>query len=575
MPSVGLEALDLSAPGELKKAEDLTAAVARALSGDGALHYRANVLTSGRQRFPSRAPHTNLQDHQVNARDLRGAADGVALRACHTSAEVYTVHQPEGDLARLLYEILEQFRVEALAPAPAAGVAANLRARFSAWSHEIVNDGLLESDLGLLIFATAQMCRARINLEPIEDRFNDYTEATRFGVADILGPYLVALRPAIHDQEAFATASLALIEALVEIVDVRKESQSGSKLSWGALAMIADNDPDTESLGDSGEEGASGGQSRNDYSVYESQFDRVRDANVLVPKTLQRNGREELDAVAARLKPLRSLLRRGVRTLFDFPVLGSWETELEEGSLDPRLLTRLIAGDTSHEIYRRLVPEFTPQAAVTFLIDCSGSMKSVVHDIAVLVDLFVRSLDEAGVAVEVLGYTTGSWNGGRCARQWVADGRPGNPGRLNETLHVVYKSQSTSWRRARSALGGLLSTHHFRESVDGEALAWAAGRLLTGPAPRRHLVLVCDGSPRDGATDLANGETYLERHLESVAAEIERSGAIHLSGVGIGHDLSTFMRNSCMVDPTHLLTAATARSVLKLLETRSSTYSIL
>ena len=105
----------------------------------------------------------------------------------------------------------------------------------------------------------------------------------------------------------------------------------------------------------------------------------------------------------------------------------------------------------------------------------------------------------------------------------------------------------------------------FREGVDGEAVAWAAGRLLDSPSPNRHLLLVCDGSPRDGATELANGEGYLDRHLQSVATELEDSGAINLAGIGIGHDLSGFLRHSRLVDPAALLELDTARSVLDLL----------
>jgi cobaltochelatase CobT len=42
----------------------------------------------------------------------------------------------------------------------------------------------------------------------------------------------------------------------------------------------------------------------------------------------------------------------------------------------------------------------------------------------VLVDVLVRALEQAGIASEVLGFTTGAWNGGRAQRDWAHAGRP-------------------------------------------------------------------------------------------------------------------------------------------------------
>ena len=49
-----------------------------------------------------------------------------------------------------------------------------------------------------------------------------------------------------------------------------------------------------------------------------------------------------------------------------------------------------------------------------------------------MVDVMARALEQAGVASEVLGFTTGAWNGGRAQRDWLRAGRPRHPGRLNE-----------------------------------------------------------------------------------------------------------------------------------------------
>ncbi|MFM7212108.1 MAG: cobaltochelatase CobT-related protein [Actinomycetota bacterium] len=162
----------------------------------------------------------------------------------------------------------------------------------------------------------------------------------------------------------------------------------------------------------------------------------------------------------------------------------------------------------------------------------------------------------------MLGYTTGAWSGGRPYREWLAAGRPAHPGRLNESLNLVFKDAATSWRRSRSALSGLLWTPTFREGIDGEALEWAHSRLRAIDAQRRYLLLVCDGSPMDGATALTNDEDYLDRHLIEVVESIEADPTVHLAGLGIGHDMSTYLRRSRVVDPDRILDRETARAIL-------------
>ena len=56
------------------------------------------------------------------------------------------------------------------------------------------------------------------------------------------------------------------------------------------------------------------------------------------------------------------------------------------------------------------------------------------------------------------------------ARQWIADGKRANPGRLNDLRHIVYKSADAPWRRARKNLGLMLREGLLKENIDGEAL---------------------------------------------------------------------------------------------------------
>src|SRR6185312_4021054 len=131
-------------------------------------------------------------------------------------------------------------------------------------------------------------------------------------------------------------------------------------------------------------------------------------------------------------------------------------------------------------------------AAVTFLVDCSGSMKQHAEGLAAFLDVLVRALERIEVPCEVLGYTTGAWNGGRALKDWRRSGTPENPGRLNELSHLVFKDAATPWRTGRPGLAAMLKSTLYREGIDGEAVRWALSRLETQGQERRILVVISD-----------------------------------------------------------------------------------
>lgn len=159
-----------------------------------------------------------------------------------------------------------------------------------------------------------------------------------------------------------------------------------------------------------------------------------------------------------------------------------------------------------------------------------------------------QGLAAGGHGNGILDFATGGWNGGRVHRDWVRQGRPQHPGRLNEVCHLVYKYADTPWRRARPNIAALLKPDLFREGIDGEALPWA-GRRMAGRAERRRvLVVVSDGSPMDTATQRANDEFYLDKHSKSAVSELRGRHGIEVYGLGVGLDLSPYYARCLAVD---------------------------
>jgi cobaltochelatase CobT len=309
---------------------------------------------------------------------------------------------------------------------------------------------------------------------------------------------------------------------------------------------------------------------RSTATVSTRAYDREVSAASLVRPALLVEYREQLDRGIAALGLNVTRLARDLKALLATPIQDGWDGAQEEGLIDGRRLAQLISTPNERRLFRtnRLQP--VADCLVTFLIDCSGSMRQHMGAVAPMIDVFARALEMAGVSNEVLGFTTGAWNGGRAQHDWQRAGRPEHPGRLNEVCRVRFKTADTSWRRARPDIAALLRPEMFREGIDGEAIEWACQRI-DGRAEfhteirtdaRRILLVVSDGSPMDSATHRANDPHYLDHHLRDVVQRQEQLGQIAVYGIGVGLDLSPYYRHSVALD---LSTPPTTRTFYEIL----------
>ncbi|MFM8775121.1 MAG: cobalt chelatase, partial [Actinomycetota bacterium] len=320
--------LDLRDPLDLERAEEFTAATARAIAGDPGLRFRGHLLHLGSGLAPARAPHVRPSVDTQDLGDLRGAADGIALRVLHTDRVVYARHRPEsGGLDDLLYELLEQFRVEALAPEATLGLRANLRHRFDSWSNAYMAEGLLENDIGLLLFSVVHVCRSRVLAQPIEERINDHTEATRFGINDVMGADLLALRPAIGDQSTYAVHAAAIARKVAALAAETASDDEGRPSPPSAvLAMLEFNAFEHDEASAHSADSVSRLGPGEGYAVFTEVYDQTIDIGDIVLPHSQRVTRAQLDELVADQGALGAYLRRSALALFPAPIGETWET---------------------------------------------------------------------------------------------------------------------------------------------------------------------------------------------------------------------------------------------------------
>lgn len=279
-----------------------------------------------------------------------------------------------------------------------------------------------------------------------------------------------------------------------------------------------------------------------DYRVFWSGGDRtLRPEKLVAPQRMEALWREfgkppqpdNTARYAARLR--RYLLGLNLRSI---------EPEQEDGWPNPNALSRLITSPGFDRVFQRESESVQPRIAFSILLDCSGSMKGKpMHIAAHCTDGLIRVLERANLTVELLGFTTGSRGEGPALMRWRQADSPPQAGRLNETVHLLFKSEHEPWRRARHRLGALFEPSWLKENLDGEALAWAASRLLLRSEPRKILLVISDGAPLDRNTAQNHSDGYLEAHLHSVIANIAKT-PIELAAIGLNYNIHRYYPNA-------------------------------
>jgi cobaltochelatase CobT len=548
-------------------------------------------LAGKRARLP--VPSRALPEAEVQK--LRGAADSVALRLRHHDDAVHARSQPAERDARTVYDALEQARVEVFGARHMLGVSANLQARLEEACRAEGYDRMTRKDQMPPSSALALLARERMTGEAPPEAARAILDLWRHGLGDQAEEALNQLAETQGDQAAYAhaarrlLAALAMAEAEAEAEQQNEEQEESEEQGEqnGAQENAADTEGQSESeqeqmlsaspqdmdgqsaedqTGEAdqdapaeaeGDDQPAGPQPRRDrpddepglhYRAFCRQFDEEVDAEDLCdPDELSRL-RQQLDQQLQHLQGVVSRLANRLQRRLMAQQTRAWEFDLEEGMLDAGRLARVVVNPMQSLSYKRERDTEFRDTVVTLLIDNSGSMRGRPITVAAMCgDILARTLERCAVKVEILGFTTRAWKGGQSRERWVHEGKPRNPGRLNDLRHIIYKSADAPWRRSRRNLGLMLREGLLKENIDGEALLWAYRRLMNRPEHRRILMVISDGAPVDDSTLSVNPGNFLERHLREVIRDIESRNYVELIAIGIGHDVTRYYRRAVTI----------------------------
>jgi cobaltochelatase CobT len=291
-----------------------------------------------------------------------------------------------------------------------------------------------------------------------------------------------------------------------------------------------------------------------EYKIFTTEFDEIAKAEALEDIKEIQKLRKNLDQQLVGFQDLITKLANKLQRQLLAKQNRAWEFDLEEGLLDSSKLTRVIMDPYNSLSFMKEKDLDFKDTIVTLLIDNSGSMRGRPITIAALcADILSRTLERCSVKVEILGFTTKNWKGGKSRESWTKNEKPKNPGRLNDLRHIIYKGADTHWRQAKNNIGLMLKEGLLKENIDGEAISWAFNRIKKRKEERKILMVISDGAPVDDSTLSVNSGDFLEKHLKKMVKFIETKSDIEILAIGIGHDVSRYYDKAIKITDVHEL----------------------
>ena len=290
------------------------------------------------------------------------------------------------------------------------------------------------------------------------------------------------------------------------------------------------------------------------YKVFTKQFDTFTKAERLISYSELKQLRQRFDEECKdNTKLINNLAKKLEKLLYSLD-FSTWKFDQDEGYFDSSRFSQFIANSKNSNIFKLENENTEKNTVVSLLLDNSGSMrgKPIVTS-AMTAEIITKTLEKCRVNVEILGFTTKEWKGGKSKKLWEKKNKDPNPGRLNDLLHIVYKDADTPWNQTKLNLGLVLKDGLLKENIDGEALIWASSRLKKRNEKKKILIVISDGAPVDDATLSSNNSNILDNHLKEVVSEIEKKKALDIIAIGIGHDVSKYYSRAFTIDDVEKL----------------------
>jgi cobaltochelatase CobT len=535
---------------------------------------------------------TNLSNKNDFIR-LRAETDSGALKKKFSDKEIFNKNLPNNPSCKSLYNIAEKIRYEALGGKMLKGVGKNLSENYNQKITSFHKDQLKnKEDVPVTEAFELYMLKNFFNLKlnTVSSRTLSFWEKD---FSSSIDKHLDFLKKNLEDQNNYGLKFSEILESMNVFNsnndenkedDNEKDSKQENKLDNNNDNQTDDKEDrnkqdDTQTSIDAGfdlsdqqmderledsdslKEGTENviqkthlSNSDQTYKIFTTEFDEIAKAETLEDTKETQKLRKNLDQQLVGFQDLITKLANKLQRQLLAKQNRAWEFDLEEGLLDSSKLTRIIMDPYNSLSFMREKDLDFKDTIVTLLIDNSGSMRGRPITIAALcADILSRTLERCSVKVEVLGFTTKNWKGGRSRETWAKTDKLKNPGRLNDLRHIIYKGADTHWRQAKNNIGLMLKEGLLKENIDGEAISWAYNRIKKRKEERKILMVISDGAPVDDSTLSVNSGDFLEKHLKKMVKFIENKSDVEILAIGIGHDVSRYYNKAIKITDVHEL----------------------
>ncbi len=515
----------------------------------------------------------NIENIKNNLNYLRAEADSLALEFRLHSKEIHENFINNDEHSNEIINALEQSRIEVKGGQEFQGIKKNLTVKHI----QDLKNKSLSNQSEKLTDAFRYTAYQELMGEDLGNQNNKNKKLIKEKLGENYNNFFQKLKKNIDDQEKFSST---IIEALEELgllnkknnnsndqdlneneIDQNQENQenenkNNEENSETNIEMQSSETNIEQTLSTDQKEEMGDDSTESDldyfpkiesvnnletYKIYDNSFDEIINAEDLCDikelEKLRRNLDQQVFTFQTLIIKIANRLQRKLLAQQN----RHWDFNMEEGYLDTSRLAKIIANPNNKLSYKVEKEIEFKDTIVSLLIDNSGSMRGRPITVAALCsDILAKTLERCLIKSEILGFTTKAWKGGKSRETWIKNGKPSNPGRLNDLRHIIYKSADSPWRRSKKNLGLLLKEGILKENVDGEALSWAYRRLQYKQEKRKILIVISDGAPVDDSTLSVNPGNYLEKNLRDVINEVEKNKEVELIAIGIGHDVSRY-----------------------------------
>ena len=543
-------------------------------------------------------PDSNLLKKKIDVKNYRGVADFLALNLKYHNDTIYKKFKPKDIVSGELFDALEETRIITLGSIYMKGIASNLRTRIEFFCKKNQFNKIKKRNNSQITRAIKLLSSEYFLKEKLPKNTLSFIKLWKPIIIPLIIENLIEIKKELNDQAKFSEQSLEIIKKIKKFCEKKEDlEKQKKKLNKKKTYSKKNKEEELEKINSSfffdkeidykeknlkqkiqKKKNLKKNEFLNNaiskinedlkYKIYTNKFDKIIKAEEYCKKNelLQLHNQllKESKDTFLTIKRLAKKLQNKLLVINK----SFWNFDLEDGKINNSKLSKIIVNYNFKKIYKNFEEKKIKDTIVTLLIDNSGSMRGKpIQTAAICSKIISKILEKCSVKIEVLGFTTKEWKGGKSRENWIANDMPQKPGRLNDLMHIIYKTPEDTLKKIDHNFALMLKDGLLKENIDGESLLWALTRIWKRNEERKILMVISDGAPVDDSTISTNSSNYLEKHLKRIIKFIENKTNVEIIAIGIGHNVNKYYKKAVTINDPSQLGGAMIKNFLELFDT--------